>query len=677
MLKIFDHSKESAAEHIRYLIARITTGIIFGVLIFTLGRYCFIKSFAEESFAKLSSDEFRHFLIVSFRFDVKFVCLAYILPLVLGVFCFTRKLSALYRRFYVVMNLLVFVWLAGMTVIHYFYFKTYDRIIDVFFFAPFKEDPIAVAVTVVKDYPFFTGMAALAVACALYLWLTAKVASFLEKHIRVPEKTPMRAAFCFVFIALFGMLCRGSFGTFPLRQLNAVVSNDELVNAAVPNGPTALHWAWKWYNLQDKIPKVSEDQIIADFKALGLESTKEDLFAPLRIHTDKNEFLEQNQPDIVVTVMESMGWHMFNYDIPEKRDLYGELRRHFNEDFVLHNFVSGGNGTSASLTRLFVGAPDMNLSTSAYSTREYILNSFRAYQKKGYKVIYLTSGPGGWRDYTAFLKKQGIDQVIEMNQVREWFPEATSDTWGIDDEFLFKAAYKVLKEEHGDKPILMIMMSITNHPPYQVPGDYQPKEIPLTEEETKRFTFENTPAVFAAFHYSNDQLGKFLTKLKSDPEIADRTFIVATGDHNQHGIAYTSNPQELVFGRTVPFYMYVPEKYKAHDNMVFDKNRFGSHKDILATLAYHTLSDAEDYTLGCDLLSDRPCNYPYAFNETVTILPDHKGACAYGHSRVLTEGTMSEDAPAGTDFCTEANRMSKLEMDIYHYSARHGKDRSK
>ena len=54
MLKIFDHSKESAAEHIRYLIARITTGIIFGVLIFTLGRYCFIKSFAEESFAKLA-----------------------------------------------------------------------------------------------------------------------------------------------------------------------------------------------------------------------------------------------------------------------------------------------------------------------------------------------------------------------------------------------------------------------------------------------------------------------------------------------------------------------------------------------------------------------------------------------------------------------------------------------
>lgn len=79
--------------------------------------------------------------------------------------------------------------------------------------------------------------------------------------------------------------------------------------------------------------------------------------------------------------MESMSTHILSFDNKDTRDLLGALRKNIKEDMFFTNFVSEGDGTSDSLTRLFVAVPDLNLSTSAYSGKSYICNIVELFKR--------------------------------------------------------------------------------------------------------------------------------------------------------------------------------------------------------------------------------------------------------------------------------------------------------
>ena len=121
-------------------------------------------------------------------------------------------------------------------------------------------------------------------------------------------------------------------------------------------------------------------------------------------------------------------------------------------------------------------------------------------------------------------------------------------------------------------------MSTTHHPPYKAPSNYSGNNIDLTGEEKKRLRNlakdEELNEVMNTLRYANDQLGRFISWVKSKP-VGLHTIIAATGDHNIRGIGYP-DPHELVLGHAVPFYIYVPQNYR--QNSYFDTNRVEATK---------------------------------------------------------------------------------------------------
>lgn len=666
-----------AQENMRFFLSRILGGMFLCLVILLIARLLLVFSFVKDQYFQLSLREQFNFWILSLRFDLKVVAIAYALPLLIAFATFINKSFVFFKGFIKYYNTLIVYVALIFSIVNYFYFKTYDKSIDTFIFAISKEDPLAVIKTVINDYPVGIGAVGLLLFFFIYKYSAAIIFNKLEDKVYVPDSRKKTVIGMIVLILVFFGLIRGSFGTFPLRQLNAQVTDKPGINYCLPNGPLAFYWAYKWEKISMKVPTVKPSEILKTYEELGIQiegDTVSELFKPLAKRTDKNEFLEQNRPDIVFNVMESMSTHMMTFDNEKDRDLMGELRKHFKSDFVFKNFVSEGDGTSDSLTRMLVASPDLNLSTSVYSGKDYICNIAKLFNEAGYETIFVTASTASWRNYDNFLRQLKFSRVIERTQVLKDFPNATSGAWGIDDEYLFKETYKILKEKH-DKPRFIMTLSITNHPPFRLPSDVEVQQVKLPEDILARFPYEDTETIFATFRYANDQLGRFIDQIKTDDELKNSTFVAATGDHNMRGIGYSDHPTELVFGHEVPFYLYMPQQYIDNTSVKFDKERLGSQKDIITTIVSHALSDKEFHSFGCDLLSDDKCNFPFAFNGIVAVSYDKTHACdisnvskPVSYDFTQMENLLVDSKPSNRN-CIKEAAMKKLESQLYYLQA--------
>lgn len=414
-------------------------------------------------------------------------------------------------------------------------------------------------------------------------------------------------------IVLLAAGIRGSVGKFPLRQDSAQISTSVHINRLVPNALIALDWARKEHKNSNQFHAVSDSD---GMKLIGQLSGQPALSADLSqfsLTTPVNANVEKRRPNVVLAVMESMGSHLLDFNHAE-RDLPGALQTHFDSDWLYRKFVSEGDGTSDSLHRLFVRSPILNLSQSTAKNKTFPSNMFRPYLDAGYEVVYITAGNGGWRDFDSFLRHLGVNEFVDENALKQHYPEATSDTWGVPDEFMFRyAAEKLAAAEKSGKPVFIMLLSITNHPPYKLPAPHREQQFALSGDEAARLANlaegDELNKILNTFRYSNDQLGRFIGEVKKN---APDTIIAATGDHNMRAIGYPQ-PEEAALGHAVPFYLYVPERYR--ENHVYQPQRAGSHKDIMPTLYALSLSNRAYYQNGCDLTAREQtgiwCGYGY------------------------------------------------------------------
>ena len=473
--------------------------------------------------------------------------------------------------------------------------------------------------SVAAAFPFLIGLFGLATqktaALIAAAFVFGKIFSLIRRRTCFQttswEKTAWIAAVLLPTLALAAGI-RGSFGKFPLRQTAMQISAAPQINKLVPNALTSLSWAVNEYRNSNDFHPVSDEDGSRLISTLLDKKTDADL-TQLFAQTAANAAVEKHRPNVVLTVMESMSAHLLNMDNPE-RDLLGELGKHWQQDWVYRKFVSEGDGTSDTLHRFFVRSPRLNLSQSLAKNKTFPGNMFKPYLDAGYRVVYITAGNGGWRDFDTFLRHLGVNEIIDENTLKTHYPEAKSDTWGVPDEFMFRYAEEELaRAEKSGTPVFIMMMSVTNHPPYRLPAPHQAKNFRLDEQEQKRLanlaSGKELNEIFNTFRYSNDQLGRFIGKVKT---IAPDTIIAATGDHNMRAIGYPESA-DAALGHSVPFYLYVPQAYRG--SAEYHPERAGSHKDILPTLYNLSLSKSRYYQTGCNLTAPQPdsawCGYGY------------------------------------------------------------------
>ncbi|WDL74637.1 LTA synthase family protein [Helicobacter winghamensis] len=388
-------------------------------------------------------------------------------------------------------------------------------------------------------------------------------------------------------------------------------SSIESLNAISLNPIMAFAWAHKNY-------KKESLEVLAPVDESLMESFLPHF--PLFVKTPENPLAMEKKPHIMVNLMESFGSNLLAFH-NDDLDLLGSLQPHIKQDFFWNRFLPYENGTAPSLSFLFFGSP-ITLSKSNYNKHYLPHSPIETYKKQGYKVIFLTSGNRSWYAMGDFMLTQGVDSIIDEIVLRKHYPESakTSNSYGILDEFMYRAAFKLLKD--STQPLLILALTTSNHPPYpNIKTIINENAIP---QELHNRISKNKIALLNAYTYANNAFGEFLDSIKQSP-FKDNVIIAATGDHRVRDITSNASKEKaLSFG--VPFYLYVPKNYQ--HNIHYNPNYIGSHKDIFATLFALSLDSVEYLNLGGKNLLSKESAENFGYNVSVSI--DNNGTYPKG-----------------------------------------------
>ncbi|EAH7031055.1 LTA synthase family protein [Campylobacter lari] len=440
-----------------------------------------------------------------------------------------------------------------------------------------------------------------------------------------------------LLIYVYIVVLRGHFTYNALRASSYEFSTIKAFNEISTNPLMAFSWAYKEYKNQQKFKSVDIKQ---------LNQLEEKLF-PMFDTTLTHQNHAKNH--IYINIMESFGLNLAELST-KNINLLGNLKKHFEQDIIFTRFLSSANNTIESFNRLVFLSPNI-ISNGLYQKEKLAFTPLQIYKNVGYKIVFIYSGNASWYNLGNYFKNQGVDEIIDENTLMQDFPQArkTKHKYGIADEFMYKKIYSIF--ENATNPTLVISLSISTHRPYIHKSKTQLiDENALDEKILNQFIISDSIGALNAYAYANDEFGKFLDRIK-DSSLRENIIIAATGDHRFRDIKMDIKSQKA-FAYSVPFYLYLPKSLK--NDIYYDKNRVGSHKDIFPTLYNLTLSNTKYLSLGGRnmLAPVKNEKLEFGFNELVWI--DQNGVYD-GNSGYYFENNTS---------IKDTNKA--FELDLYH-----------
>lgn len=548
--------------------------------------------------------------ILGFRYDAKIIAIILTIPFVIGNILLLCRLNSEFIT-YLVCGYTSFISLLyiGILAGNYYYFQTYQNHYDIFMFGLIDDKTTAVLRNIWDDYPVIRFLLSIIILSILPSFIILKIGDYSNF---IPASNILAIFLGFLTLVGLSYFARGSFFSHPLGRLHSKVSSLTIINKMVVNGVIAIDWALDDRKQNISFEKVNlQDGISLMQQALGVNTLIE--------KTEKNHFLENNSPHIVMTLMESLGSNFLAFDHAEKNDLLGALRKYFANSYLFSHFTSSYDGTAPSFAYIYFNSPIQNISQSIAQKTALPYTPFLTYKSKGYRTIFITGDNIAWRNFGNYLPLQGVDDIYDQSTIIDLFPEAKEKMtyWGISDEYCFLLAEKLLKE--STQPLFINILTITNHPPFQVPMGY--KGYPVNEQVIGEYLDikdkKERDQIIKTFQYSANALGEFFDRVNNS-EIGKKTILAATGDHHMR-LMKANLPKELFLTKAVPFLLHIPVEIQQHINVDYQPDIMGSHKDIMPTLFSISLSEAEYWHLGGrNLLSPYAENkFNFAFNASI------------------------------------------------------------
>lgn len=502
------------------------------------------------------------------------------------------------------------VWLYVCDLAFYSYYQDHMNIL---FFGLFEDDTYAVLMSVWKNYnvPVLLSL----ILFVHYLWYRFVKLMFSPYEFDLKPKTlDWKVPVSFLTgCAVIAFFARGTFTRLPLSYEDAYYSNNEFMNEVALNGIISLNRAIKIRRTFgrgefDFTAEMGFSSWQDAFEATyGRKPSSPSLVESLKRRTPLDPELEKNPKHVVMIVMESFGSY-WNEENAADFNILGSLKKHFDQGYLFKNFLPAENGTIGSIVSVATAQP-IRPGARFLSESEFVSTFIRssghlAFKKKGYDTHFIYGGKLGWRELGKFLSAQRYDHLWGADEMKEAMPELNNieprdlgNEWGIFDEYLFSFIEEQIRT--ATKPQFFLVMTTSNHPPFEYPTSYRPLPVVLTKERMERITFDEDLAMkrFLALQYANHKAGEFISRMRSGP-LREKLVVGITGDHSYWINKGVDNPQE--FKRwAVPFFLSVPESMKKPVNTA----HFGSHEDIFPTLYHLTLSDAEYVGLGEDIIS--------------------------------------------------------------------------
>lgn len=523
-----------------------------------------------------SSGDLAAALVQGARFDLKVSAIAGFLLLLVLPWVSGR----VHTR---IAQVLAFVFvMASLVNLHYFGF--YKTPIDSLVFGLVEDDTAAVLQTVWRDFPVVWTLL-LAVGLSVG---TVLLHRFLLARIQPDTLLQSRhwAIRLVVFVAvLFALLFagKGTLREMALQRQHLTVTASQFLNDMVPNGIIALKYAWdsrgQSQNFADPL---------AGLKAMGFDSpqaaaqvvgwphgSEAEVLAALRTPAP----LPAGAPkkNLLFFLMESWSAEPLLYQSPTF-DVLGRLAPTMDKACHFRNFDSAQPGTHPALEAILFSSPITPLTLGDIGRKPIPWSIAKIARDAGYHTLFVTSARSGWRDLNRVLAVQGFDEVIDANNLKVDYPDAFLGIWGVWDSYVFKYLSKRMAAHAADaKPLFVFVLTSTNHPPYDLPADYQrvPRDMALWKGETSSETLLPN---LDTFHYASDLLGGFVQEVQKGPLHAN-TLIAASGDHNVRSFGVYATPERRYLARQVPFVIWGEGLHCSNQ-----RDQPASHRDMFPTL---------------------------------------------------------------------------------------------
>ena len=608
-------------NNLKYLIKH--SAVILVILFFV--RICFAVAFVPMSVISSNLAVLPRLLFNLLRFDVQVICYVLLLPTVLTfIFAALRKpwTDRVLRRFRMIYFSIVSVLLLIISGIDMGFFANFNSHINLTFFDFFNEGPMSLIQTIWEEYHCVYEAIALLLITLPVLLLIRKIESGNLSSRRSVRSSCGRessrrdiinlSAIVFLYIVFLGIGLRGSVWRFPLQIEDTFVSNQKLLNDLVPNAIYMLKKAYKEKSNAFKIAKT--DDLLHEYKFKSLQEAldvytdgqikiaKNDTLTALQcaLFAEVGDSLKQPQPNIVIIYSESWSNYLFNLQ-QKDAEMYFGLDYHFKEDLLFRNFQSVQNGTVASLENLYVSTPFPRFFASAYRFRPLPTSIALPFNASNYTTMFMSGMDAAWENCAEALVHQQFDAIYDKFFILKDYPHATYNSIGVYDEYLFHALLDKL-EKPSEKRKMITVMTTTNHPPFEFPKDLKLPPLPDSFYSKKCFAEHNRKVLdkyLTGFRYYNKVLNEFLNRFKASAA-AKNTILVITGDHNVRSIL-NYDAVDKRYEHSVPLYIYLPPylRKEAYSKLT---NRWGSHDDILATLAPFAFRNTKYFKMGKNLL---------------------------------------------------------------------------
>lgn len=570
----------------------------------TLFRLGFTLYFGDWELLKANVPDLRYAYFLGLRYDL--MPLAYVnavpfLLLHLG-YLFPGKLTIRIIRFLCITSLslgyLAIIWLYVLDYSFYSYFQDH---LNILFYGLFEDDTGAVLISIWKNYNVILWGALILGSHYGVIRLVKLMFSHYDFDLKARRHSLFVLPSFLVGLTILALFARGNFTRLPLSVEDAEFSQHEFINEVALNGALTLNRAIKIRRVFGK----GEYDYLGSYGFKNWQEAYEVLFdrAPAKTNlreslyrrTPYREDLEKNPPHVVMVVMESFGSYWNDQDSSEF-DLLGDLRGHFRSGYLFNNFLPAENGTIGSMvsvaTSQVIRPGARFLSESAFMNTKLSSAVNAPYKEKGYDTHFIYGGKLGWRNLGKYLRNQGFDHLWGADEIKEAMPELMNfdprdlgNEWGIFDEYLYLFMEEQLRT--ATRPQFFLVLTTTNHPPFEFPRTYKERSLKLTPEIKGKLTVNDALARqrFLSFQYANQKIGEFLGRIKNSI-LRDDVVLGLTGDHS-YWIGKGVGQDEEFRRFSVPFFVHAPERLRT----TVDLQRFGSHEDIFPTLYHLSLSN--------------------------------------------------------------------------------------
>lgn len=520
------------------------------VLALSLIRWAQIIHFWPAGFSAPATDVLA-VAFQGFRFDLKVSAIAgFVLLLVLpwASAAATRRIAAGLAGVFVLLS---------MVNLHYFGF--YKTPIDSLVFGLVEDDTNAVLGTIWHDFPVVTSLMLVVLISWAAAWTHQRITLRAVPDAALRSRSPWLRG-VFVFVAFWGLVFagKGTLREMALQRQHLTVTTSQFLNDMVPNGVIALKYAWdsrgQSQNLQDPLVGLKTmgfDSPTAAAQVLGLPHGSD---AEVKAALTAHPALPPGTPkkNLLFFLMESWSAEPMLYNSPQF-DVLGRMAPTLAEpgrSCHFRNFDSAQPGTHPTMEAVLFASPITPLTLGDVGRKPIPWSIAKVARDAGYRTLFVSSVRAGWRSLDRVLPAQGFDEIIDANTLQQRYPEAKLGLWGVWDEYVFRYLRERMAQPQ-DKPLFVFVLSSTNHPPYDLPANYQrvPRDMALWKGETSSDTLLPN---LDSYHYATDQLGAFVQDMQKGPHKAD-TVMAATGDHNVRSFGVYAEASRRYLIRQVPF----------------------------------------------------------------------------------------------------------------------------